>query len=320
MATTMIVLLLLPLLARTRSQSTRLPSGDTPSTTTPRRPPTPEAPMCSGQDHCNTLAQPCEVRTCSPNGLCEFFMLLPKEAQCVGPRYVVSSGCFCDGESPQCPTCDFSFSRTDIGIIAGSTAVAAGNTPPTTTAPSAGVTELPGSVNVPPPVTTVTTQTTGTSTDSSATLLVADPVMENSTTRTKAGSTFMTPPTPTRGMTMSAETADDVQHDTEQPLIPIVVGSVVGCVLLLGLIAAIAYFVSRRSRGSMSATPHASQSMPSPSSSSSIMAPSTSEYGAAPIFPPSGEYGVAPAQQQPYDAPPSQMFANYESVRDPLQL
>jgi hypothetical protein len=125
---------------------------------------------------------------------------------------------------------------------------------------------------------------------------------------------------------------DSIHNSDEKPPIGIIVGAIVGCIALLGLIAAVAFFVSRRSRDSMPTTPQTVQPIPSssPAASSTMtmttspmtfsQVPSgTSEYGAAPVFPPSGEYGVAPSLQ-PYDSPPPQMFADYESVRDPLQL
>jgi hypothetical protein len=251
-------------------------------------PPAP-GPPCNRSDECDMLARPCEVLSCQV-GRCDVAKILSQNDPCVGVRYIRLKNCMCDGESPYCISCDSS--PTPYGII---------GTPPANT-PGAGVPVLPGMV-----------------TEMGATSDNGGPIEEESPgPRRSEGGITDTPRTTTPRKTKTM--ADDVQQDGDVPLIPIIAGSVVGCVALLGLIAAIVYFVSRRSRGSMPTTPHAGQSMPSPSSSSSMMASSTSEYGAAPIFPPSGEYGVAPALAHSYDASPPQVFANYESVRDPLQL
>jgi hypothetical protein len=284
--------------------------------TPPAMPPTP-GPPCISPEHCAGLARPCEVRSCQLDR-CNAVGLRSPTQTCIGLKYSLLKDCMCDGESAECPNCDSSPPLGGVLVPADTQPGSNTDKTPPANTPGAGVPVVSGMVN--PAVTT----TTGMKIDSDAsgTSDIDGPVEEGSpgTRRSEGGITESdTPPTTTPRKTKTM--ADDVQQDGDAPFIPIIAGSVVGCVALLGLIAAAVYFVSRRSRQSTPSTPHTIQSVPSPSSSSSsIMTLGTSEYGAAPSFPPSSEYGVAPPLAQSYDAPPPQMFANYESVRDPLQL
>jgi hypothetical protein len=231
---------------------------------------------------------------------------------CVGLRFMRRE-CYCDGELPTC-NCDFGTSGNLNFVTSGTTSM--DSLDMSTMASGATMTTEDGDEDK------STRAATGGMTISPS---ISPPQTETGTPTPN----HMPHPTTATGTQLDDFRSNQNQSTDEQLPIPIIVGAIVGCIALLCLIAAIAYVVSRRSRDS---TPTAveSKSTSSPSSSSVLtvtttpmtysQVPSgTSEYGAAPVFPPSGEYGIAPPAQ-PYDAPPSQMFAEYESVRDPLQL
>jgi hypothetical protein len=315
----------------------------------------PPVATCKSSIDCVRMAMPCEVLTCLED-VCVFSHPAELGVLC-GER---DRDCVCDGVTASC-SCD-STNRITTTVLFG--------TAPTTPAPF-GIAPAPTLVFSQSPTTTALTSTTTTpsttmtsrfaTTTTTSLSTRSDPdsgatvTMPTSThigsTRTGTGSmktsVILEPQTgtstPKQAMphptTANGTRVDDFRqsiHSTdEQPPIPIIAGAIIGCIALLCLVVAIAYFVSRRARDSpITPSPTAIQSTSSPSSSSTItisttpmtyslshMPSGTSEYGAAPVFAPSGEYGVAPPAQ-PYDAPPSQseMFAHYESVRDPLQL
>jgi hypothetical protein len=314
---------------------------------------------CETQAECEQMAMPCEVRTCDTKASeCMFERLRMNGELCVGVVVEGDQECHCDGKLPQCTCVSFSSpssvatsetTSTDTSVLTTATTTTFG---PTMQSPSSTPEGEPQASTTPASTSPLTSISlwTGTDDGSDATMptTTADGETDDDDQRTRAGTGTTTvarliaPPqtgTTSSKQAMPKATAtgtevDDISqsiHSTdEKPPIEIIVGAVVGCIASLGLIAAIAYFVSRRSRDSSPTTPIAIQSTSSPSSSSVLtvtttpmtysQAPSgTSEYGAAPVFPPSGEYGIAPPAQ-PYDAPPSQIFAEYESVRDPLQL
>jgi hypothetical protein len=310
---------------------------------------------CATQDECNMMSLPCEVRLCQ-SGKCDFQELRPRGQMCGGVRNT-RDVCNCDGVEAHC-ICDVT-SKNDFELFTGSdtgTGTVAGmaNSPTSSTTSPAGAVRNTLQVMLATTTTTSSSSTTtqlfsfqtgmgdnpGTAFDPLATTTDAgmstSRLMATRSTSTTQSKHDLTKPTSATGTVIVTQLpTDEIDvHDNgeEQPPIQIIVGAVVGCIALVCLIAIIAYLLSRRSRESTptSLPPAAIQSSSSSSPSSSMTmttspmtfshVPSgTSEYGAAPAFPPSGEYGVAPPQQL-YDAPPTQMFADYESVRDPLQL
>jgi hypothetical protein len=266
---------------------------------------------CVEQEDCDQQA-PCAVMRCESK-MCVFVELRMSGVPCGGGTNL-GTVCHCLGDSAfcMCQASRVTFDPTDSNANTNTVALSDPELHTTVFVPtsprSVSPQQSPGLIGTQTQPVSTARLTVSSGTTRPKTSTTNDDEHETTTTRFK---TRRTQPrsTSTESMTIDADVVDPDLSDVSRTAI--IVGCVVGgCIGLICLLGAVALFAARRSRQIKAAT------TPPPTTATTTPPAPPSEYGRAPVF---NEYGSI-AEARPYDAPPSQLFSNYESARDPLQL